>query len=59
VAVDLGALALALLLAWAARLAARRARNGPLDSVWSAPLAVAVAVVVAAPQQVMRPERQA
>lgn len=35
VAVDVTALGLALLLAWGARLAYRRARSGPGDSVWS------------------------
>lgn len=35
IAVDLTALVLALLLAWAARLSYRRAQSGPADSVWS------------------------
>ena len=52
VGVDLTSLVLALLLAWAARLAARRARSGPPDSVWAAPAA-------AAPEPAFPQERQA
>ncbi|MGW8394220.1 PepSY-associated TM helix domain-containing protein [Pseudoduganella sp. HUAS MS19] len=51
VAVDLTAFVLALLLAWAARLAARRARGGPVDSVWAAPAAEAPALAVAQERQ--------
>lgn len=47
VAVDLTALVLALLLAWGARLAYRRARSGPGDSVWSS---AAVPQVTAPPE---------
>ena len=53
VGVDLTALVLALLLAWAARLAARRARSGPPDSVWAA------APASAAPEPAFPQERQA
>ncbi|WP_028104740.1 PepSY-associated TM helix domain-containing protein [Pseudoduganella violaceinigra] len=49
-AVDLAAFALATMLAWAARLSARRARSGPLDSVWAAP-AGAEAAPQPAPQE--------
>ncbi len=51
VAVDLTAFVLALLLAWAARLAARRARSGPADSVWAVPAAAAPALAVAQERQ--------
>ncbi|SFF51652.1 Uncharacterized iron-regulated membrane protein [Duganella sp. CF458] len=51
VAVDLTAFVLALVLAWAARLAARRARSGPADSVWAAPAAEAPALAGAQERQ--------
>ncbi|MBY0239929.1 MAG: PepSY domain-containing protein [Burkholderiaceae bacterium] len=61
VGVDATALLFAVLLAWAARLSARRMRGGPLDSVWSAAVP-AVEEVAAAPagpaRQVAAPEVQ-